>query len=58
MASILARVRDVLAKLAPGVAGSRHLDQTEENLNRTFDEAEKSEAELSFEESDELFDQE
>lgn len=50
------RVRALMAELLAEPRPSRHAAETEKNLNRTFDEAKKTEAELSFEESDELFD--
>ncbi len=52
------RVRALLAELIGAPTGSRYAAETEKNLNRTFDEAEKTEAELVFDESDELFDRE
>jgi arsenate reductase (thioredoxin) len=49
------RVRDLLAELVPGRVESRYLAETEKPLDRTFDAADESTAELTFEESDELF---
>ncbi len=50
------RVRALLSELLPNQAGSRYLDQTQKSLDLTFDAADASKADITFEESDELFD--
>jgi protein-tyrosine-phosphatase len=49
------RVRDLLGELLPEDQASRHRGETEKNLSRALDEAERSEVDIVFEEGDELF---
>jgi protein-tyrosine-phosphatase len=49
------RVRDLLGELLPEEKASRHRGETEKNLSRALDEAERSEVDIVFEEGDELF---
>jgi protein-tyrosine-phosphatase len=48
-------VRDLLGELLPEDQASRHRGETEKNLSRALDEAERSEVDIVFEEGDELF---